>query len=100
MCSSIRSSSEGRADVDHHERRRPRPRFDVVARLRHGCGRSDTEISDQVRCEFPSAIFFTCRLTTEHENFMTRLLHNQAALALQRRLHLEGIQMVILPMNI
>jgi hypothetical protein len=27
-------------------------------------------------------------------------LHNQAALALQRRLHLEGMQMVILGMKI
>ena len=59
-----------------------------------------TEISDKVRVEFPSAIFFTSKLITETENFMTRLLHNQAALALQRRLHLEGIQMVILPMKI
>ena len=59
-----------------------------------------TEISDKVRCEFPSAIFFTSKLITETENIMTRVLHNQAALALQRRLHLEGIQMVILPMKI
>ena len=53
-----------------------------------------------MRSEFPSAIFFTSKLITEAENIMTRLLHNQAALALQRRLHLEGIQMVILPMKI
>ncbi len=59
-----------------------------------------TEISERVRNEFPSAIFFTSKLITENENFVTRLLHNQAALALQRRLHLEGIQMVILPMKI
>ena len=58
------------------------------------------EIADRVRIDFPSAIFFTSKLITETENFMTRLLHNQAALALQRRLHLEGIQMVILPMKI
>ena len=58
------------------------------------------ELCDHVRNDFPGAIFFTSKLITEHENFMTRLLHNQAALALQRRLHLEGIQMVILPMKI
>ena len=58
------------------------------------------ELCDQVREEFPGAIFFTSKLITEDENFMTRVLHNQAALALQRRLHLEGIQMVILPMKI
>ena len=58
------------------------------------------ELSDKVRTEFPGAIFFTSKLITEDENFMTRMLHNQAALALQRRLHLEGMQMVILPMKI
>ena len=58
------------------------------------------ELSDKVRTEFPAAIFFTSKLITESENFMTRVLHNQAALALQRRLHLEGMQMVILPMKI
>jgi hypothetical protein len=31
---------------------------------------------------------------------MTRLLHNQAAMALQRRFHLRGMQMVILPMKL
>ncbi|MGI9025002.1 MAG: amino acid transporter, partial [Burkholderiaceae bacterium] len=58
------------------------------------------ELSDRVRTEFPGAIFLTSKLITESENFMTRVLHNQAALALQRRLHLEGMQMVILPMKI
>lgn len=58
------------------------------------------ELCDEVRDDFPGAIFFTSKLITETENFITRILHNQAALALQRRLHLEGIQMVILPMKI
>ncbi len=58
------------------------------------------ELCDTVRNDFPGAIFFTSKLITENENFMTRMLHNQAALALQRRLHLDGIQMVILPMKI
>ena len=58
------------------------------------------KLCDQVRSDFPAAIFFTSKLITEDENFFTRLLHNQAALALQRRLHLDGIQMVILPMKI
>ena len=58
------------------------------------------ELSEKVRSDFPGAIFFTSKLITESENFMTRVLHNQAALALQRRLHLEGMQMVILPMKI
>ncbi len=57
-------------------------------------------LCDRVREEFPNAIFFTSKLISEDENFFTRLLHNQAATALQRRLHLNGMQMVILPMKI
>jgi hypothetical protein len=53
-----------------------------------------------VRNDFPNAIFFTSKLISENENFLTRMLHNQATTALQRRLHLTGMQMVILPMKI
>jgi hypothetical protein len=35
-----------------------------------------------------------------HDNWLVRLLHNQAALALQRRFHLRGMHMIILPMRI
>lgn len=57
-------------------------------------------ICEKVRENFPAAIFFTSKLISEHDNVLTRLLHNQAATALQRRLHLNGMQMVILPMRI
>ena len=40
------------------------------------------------------------KLVFENENFITRIFHNQTALALQRRLHLYGMQMVIMPMKI
>ncbi len=59
-----------------------------------------SQICETVREDYPNAIFFTSKLITEEENFITRLLHNQAATALQRRLHLNGMQMVILPMRI
>lgn len=59
-----------------------------------------THMADKIRAEFPNAIFFTSKLIFENENWVTRILHNQAALALQRRLHLEGMQMVILGMKI
>ena len=48
----------------------------------------------------PNSLFFTSKLVFRNENWVTRLLHNQTALALQRRLHLNGMQMVILPMQI
>ena len=56
--------------------------------------------SEKIRSEFPNAIFFTSKLIFENENWLTRILHNQAALALQRRLHLGGMQMVILGMKV
>ncbi|MDX1667965.1 MAG: APC family permease [Limnobacter sp.] len=59
-----------------------------------------TGLAKDIGQEFPNAIFFTSKLVFEEENAMTRLLHNQAALELQRRLHNAGQQMVILPMRV
>jgi len=50
--------------------------------------------------EYPNAIFFTSKLVFERDNWLTSILHNQAALALQRRLHFDGLQVVILPMKV
>ena len=55
---------------------------------------------ERISHEFPNSIFFTSKLVFENDNWFTRLLHNQAALAVQMRLHLEGLQMVILPMKV
>ena len=59
-----------------------------------------SKLAEQVHTDFPNCIFFASKLVFEHENWLMRLLHNEAALALQRRLHLHGMQMVILPMKI
>lgn len=59
-----------------------------------------TRLCENISQEYPSSIFFTSKLVFEHDNWFTRLLHNQAALAIQRRLHFEGLQMVILPMKV
>lgn len=58
------------------------------------------ELSEQVNQDFPNAIFFTSKLIFRNENWFTKVLHNQAAMAIQRRLHFNGLQMVILPMKI
>jgi hypothetical protein len=55
---------------------------------------------ERINNEFPNSIFFTSKLVFATDNWFTRLLHNQASLAVQRRLHLEGLQMVILPMKV
>jgi amino acid transporter len=59
-----------------------------------------TKLCQDISQEYPNAIFFTSKLIFEHDNWFTRLLHNQAALAIQRGLHFDGLQMVILPMKV
>ena len=65
---------------------------DAVAELVQMC--------ENISQEYPNAIFFTSKLVFDKDNWFTRLLHNQAAEAIQRRLHFEGLQMVILPMRV
>jgi amino acid transporter len=58
------------------------------------------QVCENINREYPNAIFFTSKLIFENDNWFTRLLHNQAAQAIQRRLHFQGMQMVILPMRV
>jgi hypothetical protein len=58
------------------------------------------KLAEGVQKEFSNCAFFTSKLVLRNENWATRLLHNQTALALQRRLHLNGMQMFILPMQL
>jgi amino acid transporter len=58
------------------------------------------KLSAEVQEEFPNAIFFVSKLVFNRENFVTKLLHNQAVTSLQQRLHLNGQQMMVLPMRI
>jgi len=57
------------------------------------------DLSQQVAKEFPKAVFFSGKLIFSEETFLTRLLHNQAALTLQRRLQFAGLQSVVLPIR-
>ena len=74
----------------------------ATARFSLGTDRVDelTKLAEGVQKEYPNSVFFTSKLVFRNENWVTRLLHNQTALALQRRLHLNGLQMVILPMQL
>src|SRR5271165_2725121 len=74
----------------------------ATARLSLGTDRVDelTKLAEGVQKDFSNCVFFTSKLVLRSENWMTRLLHNQTALALQRRLHLNGMQMFILPMQL
>lgn len=54
-------------------------------------------IAEQVKQEFKDPIFFAARMVLKHENWLTRLLHNETPVSLQRSLHMQGMQMIILP---
>lgn len=58
------------------------------------------KLTNQVAQDFPNCVFFASKLIFVHDNFFTRWLHNQTPLAMQQRLHLQGMQMVILPMKV
>lgn len=59
-----------------------------------------TTLAEKINKEFPNCIFFASQLIFEKDNWFTRLLHNETAIAMQRRLHLRGMQLVILPMKL
>ncbi|HEX4128989.1 MAG TPA: APC family permease [Pirellulales bacterium] len=54
----------------------------------------------EVHKQFPKAIFFAGKLVFQQDTFFDRLLHNQTAQSLQRRLQWSGLPMVILPTRV
>ncbi len=55
---------------------------------------------DQIARQFPKAVFFGGKLIFQRENWYHRLLHNETATAIQRRLHWMGVPMIILPIRV
>lgn len=53
-----------------------------------------------VQKEFGRAAFFAGQLTFRQERWFDRILHNQTAFTLQRRLHWAGIPILILPIRV
>ncbi len=49
--------------------------------------------------EFPYSTFFTGQIVFRHENPFHKILHNETAFAIQRRLQYSGITTVILPVR-
>jgi K+ transporter len=59
-----------------------------------------TNLVIKAKDEFANCVFFSSKLIFVNDNWFTRILHNQTPLAMQRILHLMGLQMVILPMKV
>jgi K+ transporter len=58
------------------------------------------ELCHKVKERYDRPVFFTSKLVFPQENTINRLLHNQTPFAVQRRLQFEGMQTVILPIQV
>jgi hypothetical protein len=58
------------------------------------------ELSQQLRREFPRSVFFLGVLVFERDTLFHRILHNETALAIQRRLQFAGLEAVVLPIRV
>jgi amino acid transporter len=59
-----------------------------------------TELCEALVKEFPRSTIFTGKLIFRQENVFQRILHNETAFAIQRRLQWDGITTVILPVRV
>ncbi len=57
-------------------------------------------LSCSIAQEFPRAAFFAGQLVFEQPGMVTRLLHEQTAPEIQRRLQFEGLTLVMLPIRV
>jgi K+ transporter len=53
------------------------------------------ELAEEIRAEYPRSIFFLGVLVFEEDNLLHRILHNETALAMQRRLQFAGLEAVV-----
>ncbi|MCX6154866.1 MAG: APC family permease [Candidatus Kapabacteria bacterium] len=58
------------------------------------------ELIDSIKKEYPNSTVFSGRLAFQKEKFYHRLLHNETAYAVQRKLQFNGITNVILPIRV
>lgn len=61
---------------------------------------SASELCMAISSEFKETTFFTGKVIFEREHWLHRLLHNETAFSLQKRLQLAGKTMVILPVKV
>ncbi len=54
----------------------------------------------QVTTDYPNSVCLGSKLIFDNENWLIAWLHNHTAIAMQRRLHLREIQMIITPIRI
>jgi hypothetical protein len=79
-------------------------RFGMPATSRYALGTEAVAEAETlclgVRKEFPRVTFFAGQVIFAQEKWYQRLLHNQTAFAIQKRLQWDGMTMVILPVRV
>jgi hypothetical protein len=58
------------------------------------------QLCREVAREYPRAVFFAGKLVFQRERWFQRLLHNETAYQLQRRLQLGGLSAMVLPVRV
>jgi hypothetical protein len=59
-----------------------------------------TELAQRIRHEYPRSIFFLGSLVFEKDSLLYKILHNETAFAIQRRLQFSGLEAVVLPIRV
>jgi K+ transporter len=57
-------------------------------------------LCEEIRKDFPRSIFYLGQLVFENDRFYYRILHNETAFAIQRRLQFAGLQAIVLPIRV
>lgn len=77
--------------------------YGLAATSRHDVGTdvvdAAADLCRDVAKEFPRVTFFTGNVIFPRSTWVEMMLHNQTAFAIQRRLHWDGLLMVIMPMR-
>jgi len=79
-------------------------RFGLAAESRMAIGTDVLDEGDElcsaIAAEFPKALFFLGKLIFERERFYQRILHNETAYQLQRRLQFAGLNTMVLSVRV
>ncbi len=59
-----------------------------------------TSICSELALEYPHTIFFAGKLIWKRETWWQRILHNETAYQIERRLHWKGLSMGVLPIRV
>jgi amino acid transporter len=106
-------SFKGEEEVDSLQRR-TQESLDKYVRLARGLGwnasarmasgldavKEATALCSALAAEFPRSAFFAGKLIWKRETWWQRILHNETAYQIERRLHWKGLPMAVLPIRV